>query len=187
MAEQILIEVRNRDSGNVGYSIKDLGVWRNFAPGETKKIPLDELKALQYAPGGEFTLKHLLIVKDKDALSALNIETEPEYFYTEDKIKDLLMRGTLDELKDCLDFAPQGVIAILKKMAVDMKLPDMEKREAIFKATGFNIDNAIIVNKVMDEPTEEVKEEKKTRRVAAAEETKTRRTSLPNYNVVNNK
>ena len=187
MAETILVEVRNRDSGNVGYSIKDLGIWRNFAPGETKKVPLDELKALQYAPGGEFTLKHLLMVKDKDALSALNIETEPEYFYTEVEIKELLTKGTLDELKDCLDFAPQGVIEIIKKMAVDMQLPDTEKREAIFKATGFNINNAIIVNKVMDEPADEVQEEKKTRRVAPAAEKTQRRTSLPNYNIVDKK
>lgn len=187
MAETILVEVRNRDSGNVGYTVRDLGVWRNFAPGETKRVPLDELKALQYAPGGEFTLKHLLMVKDKDALSALNIETEPEYFYTEVEIKDLLLKGSLDELRDCLDFAPQGVIEIIKKMAVEMKLPDMEKREAIFKATGFNIDNAIIVNKVMDEPTEEPQDEKKTRRVAPTENKSQRRTSLPSYNVVETK
>lgn len=185
MAEKI-VEVRNRDSGNVGYSIKDLGIWRNFAPGETKKVPLEELQALQYAPGGEFTLKHLLMIKDKDALSALNIDTEPEYFYTETEIRELLTKGTLDQLKDCLDFAPEGVIEIIKKMSVEIQLPDMLKRAAILEKTGFSIDNAIMVNKVMDEPAETQIEETKARRSTPikATETTERRTELPKYNVV---
>ena len=187
MLEEKLIEVRNRDAGSVGYTIPDTGTWRNFAPGETKKIPLSELQALQYVPGGEFTLRELLMVKDSDALSALNITTEPEYFYTESEIKELLTKGTLDQLKDCLDFAPEGVIELIKKIAVETELPDTLKRAAITKKTGFNIDNAIMVNKVMEIPTEEVVEEKVRRAapITTAEETKSRRANLPKYNVVN--
>ena len=187
MENKKIIEVRNRDSGYVGYSIRDLGIWRNFAPGEVKRIPLEELESLQYAPGGEYTLKHLLMINDKDALSALNITTEPEYFYTEAEVKELLTKGTLDQLKDCLDFAPEGVIELIKKIAVEIELPDTLKRAAITKKTGFNIDNAIMVNKVMEVPTEEVAEEKtrRTTPIATAEEGKTRRTNLPKYNVVN--
>ena len=182
-----LVEVKNRDSGYVGYKVRDLGIWRNFAPGEIKKISLDELRSLQYEPGGEFTLKELLMINDKDALSALNIETEPEYFYTEKEIRELLTKGTLDQLKDCLDFAPEGVIELIKKIAVETELPDTLKRAAITKKTGFNIDNAIMVNKVMEVPTEEVVEEKtrRTTPITTAEEGKTRRTNLPKYNVVN--
>ena len=187
MSEKI-IEVKNRANGSVGYSIKDMGIWRSFSPGEIKKIPLDELKALQYAPGGEFTLRELLMVNDKDALSALNIVTEPEYFYTETEVKELLTKGSLDQLKDCLDFAPEGVIELIKKIAVEIELPDTLKRAAISKRTGFNIDNAIMVNKVMNEPVVEEKNEEKVRRTApisTSEDTKTRRTNLPKYNVVN--
>lgn len=185
--ESKLIDVRNRDAGSVGYSIPDRGVWRSFAPGETKKIQLEELQALQYVPGGEFTLKHLLMVNDKDALSVLNMETEPEYFYTEKEVKELLTTGTLDQLKDCLDFAPEGVIDLIKKIAVDIKLPDTLKREAIEKKTGFSINNAIMVNQVMDAENEVKEEPKAARRTApiATEEEKTaRRTTLPKYNVV---
>lgn len=187
MSEQIIVEVRNRDSGAVGYSIKDMGIWRNFQPGETKKIPLEELQTLQHQPGGEYTLRELLMVKDKDALSALNIETEPEYFYTEAEIEELLRIGTLDQLKDCLDFAPDGVIEIIKKMAVEMKLPDTLKRDAITEKTGFNINNAIMVNQVMDAPAENAVEEQKTRRTApiiANEDSKPVRRTTPKYNVV---
>ena len=185
--ENKMIEVRNRDAGSVGYIIPDQGIRRTFSPGESKKIALEELQALKYVPGGEFTLKHLLMVNDKDALSALNMETEPEYFYTEKEVKELLTTGTLDQLKDCLDFAPEGVIDLIKKIAVDIKLPDTLKREAIEKKTGFSINNAIMVNQVMD-AEEEVKEEPKTARRAApittGEEKTARRTNLPKYNVV---
>lgn len=185
--ESKLIEVRNRDAGSVGYSIPDRGIWRSFAPGETKKIQLEELQALQYVPGGEFTLKNLLMINNKDALSALNIATEPEYFYTEKEVKELLTTGTLDQLKDCLDFAPEGVIDLIKKIAVDIKLPDTLKREVIEKKTGFSINNAIMVNQVMN-AEDEVKEEPKTARrtapIAAGEEKTARRTTLPKYNVV---
>lgn len=185
--ESKLIEVRNRDAGSVGYSIPDRGIWRSFAPGETKKIQLEELQALQYVPGGEFTLKNLLMINNKDALSALNIVTEPEYFYTEKEVKELLTTGTLDQLKDCLDFAPEGVIDLIKKIAVDIKLPDTLKREAIEKKTGFSINNAIMVNQVMD-AEDEVKEEPKAARratpIATGEEKAARRTNLPKYNVV---
>jgi hypothetical protein len=186
MSEKI-VEVKNRDCGYVGYTIKDKGIWRNFAPGETKKISLEELEALQWTPGGEYTLKNLLMVNDKDALSVLNIETEPEYFYTEAEVRELLTTGTLDQLKDCLDFAPEGVIEIIKKMAVEMELSDTRKRAAITEKTGFSIDNAINVNAILntEENTEVVENTKGQRRAAplVEEPTKQRRVT-PKYNVV---
>ena len=184
--EQKMIKVTNRDCGTTGYTIPDQGIRRLFAPGETKTIALSELQALQYVPGGDFILKQLLIVNDKDALSALNIATEPEYFYTEKEIKELLTKGSLDELKDCLDFAPEGVIDIIKKMSVDIKLADMDKREAIYKSTGFNVNNAIMVNTVMDS-IDEAPAEEKTRRVATSEDSDKPKRRVPVYNVTNKK
>lgn len=181
--EQKMVKITNRDSGHTGYTIKDQGIWRNFAPGESKTVPLSELQALQYAPGGEFALKHLFIIDSQDALSALNIETEPEYFYTEKDIKELLTKGSLDALKDCLDFAPEGVIEIIKKMAVDMKISDTEKREAIYQATGFNVNNAIMVNTVMDEVVDEPKEEKTRRLAPVTIDGQKQRRVVPTYNV----
>lgn len=189
--ENKMIKVSNRDSGNVGYQIPESGVRRDFAMGETKNIPVEELKQLMYVPGGEFILKNLLIVHDKNVLNEiLNIKTEPEYFYTEAEIKTLLTSGTIEQLQDCLEFAPDGVIEIIKKMSVDMKLPDTNKRQVITEMTGFNIDNAINVNKIMEVQDEAPAAEEKTnkRRSApiATEETKAkRRTDLPTYNVVN--
>ena len=198
MKDDALIVVRNRNNGSTGYVLPDSNVRRSFAPGESKKIPLGELKSLQYAPGGSYILDNLLVVESQEALDALNMKVEPEYFYTEAKIKDLLYNGSMDEFLDFLDFATQGAIAIAKDIAVKEQIPDVRKREAISKKTGFSIESAININKVMDAeekkdaetPSKErrvpVKEEGKTQRRAATPEVEINKTSpaTPHYNVV---
>ncbi len=191
MSEQ-LINVANRDCGYVGYEIPDMNIHRIFAPKETKQISLAELKALQFVPGGEFTLKNLLIVNNTDALSALNLQVEPEYFYTEETVRQLLLDGSLDQLEDTLNFGPEGVINLIKDIAVKEEIPDMRKRELITKKTGFGVQNAINVNHILNEESD-VEEDNTPKRKAApinaaaansTSETATRKATLPKYNVV---
>lgn len=187
--EQKLISVTNRDSGHVGYTIPERNLHRSFMAGETKKIPLDELQQLQWVPGGEYILKHLLMIDNKDALSSLNMEVEPEYFYTEEDIRELLSpKGTLDQLKDFLDYSPAGGIELIKKIAVETELPDTRKRKIISEATGFNIDNAINVNAILnaeDAESESSEQPKGQRRAAPIKsEATTARRTTPKYQVV---
>ena len=148
------VEVKNRNNGYTGYTLTS-GVRRQFNIGETKKVDIEELKELSQMEGGEFLLRNYLIVNDQPALDFLNINPEPEYWYDEPEIKQLLESGTLDQLEDCLNFAPQGVIDMVKDMAVKMEVPDTRKRKLILDKTGFSVDNAINVNKVLNEDTEE--------------------------------
>ena len=160
-----LIKVRNRNKGTVGYTIPDLGnLHRNFQPEEVKEIPMEELKKLSWLPGGEVILKNHLIIDDKEALNELIGGVEPEYFYTEKEIEKLLRTGTMDQFMDCLEFAPEGVIELVKDLAVKIELNDIQKRDAILKKTGFNVTSAININKesMIDDSEEEVK----TRRAA---------------------
>lgn len=201
MDMKTLIPVRNRNNGFTGYEIKDRGIWRNFAPGETKRIELEELQQLQYQPGGDYILRNLLVVEDKEALKVLNMEVEPEYNYTEDDIRKLLLDGSLDQLMDFLDFAPEGAIEIAKTIAVKEEIPDIRKRDAISNVTGFNINSAINVNHAMAEeeaPKEEPKKErraatvvqpvnKKERRAEALEPTSAPKLATPKYKVVDKK
>ena len=165
--EQKIISVTNRNAGWTGYTLPDTGVTRNFSPKETKKVPLDELQQLQYVSGGEYLLKNCFIINDKDALSVLNMEdVEPEYFYTEAEVRQLLESGTLDQLEDCLNFAPSGVIDLIKTIAIETELPDTRKRKMISEKTGLNIDNAIMVNTIMATEEDATPEETKTRKAA---------------------
>ena len=197
MDGKTLISVRNRNNGNTGYTIPDRGLWRNFTPGETKRVELEELQQLQYQPGADYILKNLLVVEDAEALKVLNMEVEPEYNYTEDDIRNLLLNGSLDQLKDFLDFAPKGAIDIAREIAVKEEIPDIRKRDAISEATGFNINSAINVNHALKEEDEvaEKVETKRQRRAevpssAAAPEVKERRAEIPatpKYKVVEKK
>lgn len=173
-----MVKVTNRDNGSVGYSIPDLGnLHRSFASGETKEIPMEELRKLSYISGGKVILKQYLVIDNPEAVEELLGEVEPEYYYNEDRVKDLLLNGSLDELMDCLDFAPEGTINLVQKLAVDLKLNDIQKRKAITEKTGFNIDSAVEIKEI--EEAEEVEPvETKTRRVATpTTTTATRRTA----------
>lgn len=184
--EMSYVTVTNRNNGTTGYTLQN-GVRRQFQIGQSRKVDLEELRELAAIPGGEYILQNYLIINDKTALDYLNIAPEPEYFYTEKEIKELLLNGTLDQFEDCLNFAPQGVIDLVKSMAIDLKLPDVRKRELIFEKTGFNVTNALNVNAVLDAESEKSvdkpKAERKAQPITAVTEP-TRKAAPPKYNVV---
>lgn len=190
-----LVKVTNRGSWTVGYKIPELNITRRFTEGETKQLPALELRRLSWLPGGRNLIINHLIIDNADLVKEILNEVEPEYFYTAEDIKELLVNGTEDQLRDTLDFGPDGVIALIKDIAVDVKLNDMRKREIIQKATNFDVSNAIRVN----EESNVVVEEAKTRRAApinAAAQTEdsssesyatVRRAAAPKYKVITNK
>lgn len=186
ISDDKLISVRNRANGSVGYSLEN-NFHRSFEPKETKKVPFKELRELQYAPGGEYALNNLLVVEDEEALEFLNMKVEPEYFYDEAKVRDILFNGSIDAFADFLDFAPDGAIDIAKEIAVKEQIPDIRKRDMLSEKTGLNITNAIKVNEIMNAEEEEVAEAPKQRRVQVEEtktETKERRTEVPASKIV---
>lgn len=181
-----IIKVLNRDNGTVGYTIPDLNnLHRNFQPKEEKEVTMEELRKLSYLPGGETIIRDCLIIENEEALKELLSDVEPEYFYTEEDIKTLLISGTIDQFMDCLDFAPTGVIDLVKDLAVKMEVNDIRKRQAILEKTGFDVSKAIEINK---ETSEEETPVEKTRRAQPISANATnantgRRTAPPKYKV----
>ena len=183
--DEDLVVVRNRNRGGTSYPID--GNWINFEYNQVRKVPFSHLKTLTYTNGGRYLLDHCLVVEDKEALEQLNMQVEPEYFYTDEKIKDILFNGSYDAFADFLDFAPEGALEIAKNIAVTEELPDMKKREMLGEKTGLNITNAIMVDHVMNEDTENTAEAPKQRRVPVEEEkptVKERRTEVPASNKI---
>ena len=143
-----MIKVTNRDNGSVGYTIPDMNnLHRKFQSGESKEVSMEELRRLSWIPGGQYLLENLLVIENKEAQQELLPSVEPEYDYTREDIEDLLTKGSLEQVQDCLDFAPQGVVNLVKEIAVKTELNDIQKREAILAATGFNVSKAIEINK----------------------------------------
>ena len=101
-------------------------------------------------------------------MALFNEKPEPEYHYSEEDVKKLLTSGTLDQFLDCLDFAPDVIKDMIKNLAVEMPLNDMNKRQAILDKFGFDVTKAIeIKNTKYDGETEETTETKVSGRRAA--------------------
>ena len=181
------IKVKNRSASRVGYSLPDLHVRRVFAAGEIKAIDSHELEVLAYQPGGRYILDNHLQVASEDLHKLGFAEPEREYFLSEDEVKELILRGSLDEFLDCLDFAPLGIIDLIKKFAVSLPIADLNKAEAIKNKTGFDVLKAIENEKAVKE--EESKNTNESadapkRRTESAATTPERKTSESKYKVI---
>lgn len=149
------IKATNRSNSSIGYTLPDMNnLRRKFYPGEIKEVSYEELQKLSYTPGGMRLLRQYLILDNEEAIAALIGGVELEYNYTDADIEKLLLNGSLDELLDCLDFAPSGVIDLVKDLAVKLEINDLSKRQAIQEKLGFNVTSAIEINRANKETTE---------------------------------
>ena len=180
-----MYNVKNRSSSVVVYRIPETNLRREFQPGETKKIPFGELEKLTYQPGGHTLLEEFLQIVDEAVTDNLNVHREVEYDMSETQIRDLLTHGSLDAFLDALDFAPIGVIDLIKTMSVSLPLEDYNKRKALLEKTGFDVDKAVanLQAEKAEEKTAVTESAAPTeRRVKPA--TQTGRRTAPNYKVV---
>ena len=183
----IMYNVKNRSAGVAVYKIPELGIRRSFAPGEVKQISAEELEKLTYRPGGMAILSNFLQIQSTEGLQRVGLNPQPEYHMSEQDIAKLLSTGSMDAFLDCLDFAPPGVIDLIKKMSVSLPLGDINKRRALKEKTGFDCDAAL--KHVMEEKEDEgentiLKTERRVKKEEPVAGSPERRTA-PKYNVVN--
>ena len=177
-------KVKNRGAGHVSYRIPEDGIRRSFAPHEVKEISYEELEKLTFQPGGLTILRDYLQILEDDTIKSFGMRVEPEYYMSEADIANLIKNGSLDAFLDALDFAPRGVIDLIKRMSVDIPLVDIHKRKALKEKTGFDVEAAL-------KHAEEDKEDNQTtilkqtgeRRVQAEAAPAGRRTA-PKYNII---
>ena len=128
ITQETMYNVKNRSSSMVVYRIPETNLRREFAPGETKRIPFGELEKLTYQPGGRELLENFLQILEEEVTTNLNVHRELEYDMSEEQVRDLLLTGSVDAFLDALDFAPIGVIDLIKSMAVALPLTNLQKR-----------------------------------------------------------
>ena len=138
-----MFNVKNRSTSVVVYRIPESNLRREWAPGEVKRIPFGELEKLTYQPGGRELIANFLQIMENEVTDDLNVHREPEYNMSEEQVRDLILNGSIDAFLDALDFAPLGVIDLIKTMSVQLPITDMAKREALKAKTGFDVDKAI--------------------------------------------
>lgn len=174
MSEKRVCLVTNRSASRVCYSVPELGIrLRDFQPGETKRISYDELQGLTYVPGGLALMRDFLQIKEEKVREELVGAVEPEYNMTEQQVIDLITApNNYDEWLDCLDFAPEGVIDMIKTLAVKLPLTDTRKMEQFKEKTGIDLARQIRAQKEMEE-------EERAAAANAENQTRTRRVQQP--------
>lgn len=181
-----IFNVKNRGASWVTYKIPEDGIRRSFAPGEVKRVSDTELEKLTYQPGGMIILSQFLQIQDEVALRNLNIHTEPEYYMSEADVAALIKTGSLDAFLDALDFAPVGVVDLIKKLSLDIPLMDLSKRKALKDKTGLDVD-AALKNREAEKEDDNAGNTilKQTERRVKTEDTAPgRRTTVPKYNII---
>lgn len=183
-----MYNVKNRSAGVAVYKIPELGIRRSFQPGEVKQISAEELEKLTYRPGGMAMLSNFLQIQSAEGLQRVGLNPQPEYHMSEQDIAKLLVSGSLDEFLDCLDFAPPGVIDLIKKLSVSLPLGDINKRKALKDKTGFDCEAAI--KHVMEEKEDDGENtilktgERRVKKEEPAVVGAPERRTAPKYNVV---
>ena len=182
-----MFNVKNRSASMVVYIIPEAGIRREFMPGETKKISKDELDQLIFQPGGREIMSEFLQIQSEQELADLNIPVQDEYFMNEQQVADLIRTGSYEAFLDCLDFAPTGVLDLVKKFAVGIPMTDTRKIAALKEKTGFDVAKALEMERQDKEEEESAAPGQKERRVqpAAKEEIPQGRRTAPKYKVVN--
>lgn len=181
----MVYNVKNRSASMVVYTIPEDGIRREFMPGEVKKISQEELDKLSFQPGGRTIMAGFLQIQSQEALDELNIATEPEYFMSEQEIADLIKSGEYDAFLDCLDFAPTGVMDLIKRFAVEIPMTDTRKIQALKDKTGFDVAKALEMKRLDEEDEKPAAAPSSERRVQPKEEIPAGRRTTPKYKVVN--
>jgi hypothetical protein len=179
-----MCRVKNRGAGYVTYRIPEDGIRRSFAPHETKTVSFEELEKLTYQQGGMAILMNYLQILDLDTINNFGMRVEPEYHMSEQDVARLITSGSLDSFLDALDFAPQGVIDLIKKLSIDIPMVDIQKRKALKAKTGFDVEAALKHNDEDKEETQStILKQSGERRVKPDAVPAGRRTELPKYNI----
>jgi hypothetical protein len=138
-----MFRVKNRGASTVVYKIADKGIRREFQPGQILNISAEELEELTFQPGGTMILSQFLQILDLEGIQTARIKTEPEYHMSEQDVAKLITSGSLDAFLDALDFAPIGVIDLIKKLSISIPMVDIQKRKALKEKTGFDVEAAL--------------------------------------------
>lgn len=144
--EQKKYKVSSKYNGFLTVTMPNTGIryiWNRI--NDSRELTLDQLKEMLNAPGGRSIIENKLIVHDPAAVEALELDVEPEYYYSEKDIEALLTDGTVEQLDDALNFAPNGTKELIAETAVKIKLENRDKIALITKKTGKDINDQIKV------------------------------------------
>jgi hypothetical protein len=134
--------VINRSDSNVTYNLEELKIRRVFTPNESKEIEEKELTALFQMDGGAELLKHHLLVDDKEWVEKYLPNAPVEYFWKLSDVERCVKEDSLELFTETLDYAPQGVLELIKGYSWRLPLTDLNKINVMRMKLGFDVQAA---------------------------------------------
>lgn len=151
--------------------------WELPPRGEMEVMAVD-VRECSYDQGCRNIFKDFVQICNTELAKEFGVyEDVVEYNWGDKEIVEALTTAPIDVLLDALDFAPDGIKEALVDKAVEMEIPDMDRREAISKALGVNITNKIENARRAKTDSAQTQKTSKRRVSANSSSTKTRRVS----------
>ena len=164
--DETMVIIRNLTDMPVAYHVPSLGdLRRELPPRASIRVKAGELRQLNYERGGSLLLH--------DYINVGNVELAVEYNWTIEDVDKTLTTDDLDVLRDAMDFAPEGIKQTIADRAVELKIPDSNRRNIISSATGLDIDSMIKNKEIID--ADKVEKKTTAKRRVSSTTTKQRR------------
>lgn len=151
-----MVKIGNGTPYILCYILNDMGttVRREFKPMtegkmDTKFVSFEELFNLNNAPGGREIVFEKLYIEDKlvrEALELPSSEEAPEFTYTREDVKNILLNGTDDEVLDMYDFGPERMAEITKSLLVELGNISYDRLQLLEKIFKWNNISRMIEN-----------------------------------------
>lgn len=142
ISDETMVEVRSLTDLPVTLFQKDKNLRITFQKNQVRKMKAGDIRELNFEPGIHVLFTEYLSVGDPELAAEIGVSEqvlEYEYQWTINDVKNLLTEGSLEELEDVLNCAPQGIVDTIVDQAVEMRLNDVAKRDLIKQYTGQDI------------------------------------------------
>ena len=177
------VKLTNMMDSPTGYKMPN-GLFRRFAPNATITVTAEEVREVSNMPGAIQIFQNYIRIENQKLAEDLGVSDDAfqhEYSWTKKDIEAALTTEPIEVLQDALEFAPDAIKESLVDMAVELEIPDVNRRKAIQEATGQNITKMIEVKNSYKATGEEEKPAVSARRASdttkKAATTSTRRTA----------
>ncbi len=183
--DDTMVKLVNMMDSPTGYKLMN-GTFRRFAPRASMSVTAGEVREVSNMPGTITLFQNYLRVDNKDLATELGVSDdsfEHEYSWGKDEIVGALTTEPIEVLLDALDYAPDAIKESLVDFAVELEIPDVNRRNAIKNATGKDVTKMIeIKNAYKDDSQKEdgkPTERRATQKQAPAKKSSGRRANTP--------
>lgn len=142
-----MVKLTNMMDSPSGYKLMN-GMFRRFAPRASINVSAGEVREVANMPGAITLFQNYIHISDKKLANEIGVTDDSfdhEYSWTKADIEAALTTQPIEVLLDALDYAPDAIKESIVDMAVELEIPDVNRRKAIQNATGQDITKMIEV------------------------------------------